>query len=489
MTRHDRTIVERFLALTLYLTPLLLLIPSQITRVVVIFPFGPNIAAFFIAVIQFLAITILVISSQKVKLCRRDLIASAVLIALAVIAYLRIFLFDFSEYLNFPNRYLFSGIAPYALALSTFFTLKQIKATKYDFIIVGGLTFCITILWSIEYALHRLDFLPPWVYSTPLKWWGRSTPDIFDSVLTTNVLLTSKLLTLSLCAICFVWLRKHIWSIILLIPFVAFIPAIIGTSEKENILMLITFSTGLILKTTYDLSRKSIKLWQKGEAKQLTVTILISIAAVVVTEFTLNKRAVDANYGAVIERTYSFPPGLNSPNANATFHSFFERIAQATRGYEVFKHNPLGYGPGIGQMMLFSGHISDELTQDLVSSPAFSYYASLHKSGFVIADFQQKPVQDIYSLHFWFFAIILDFGLFAIVLLAYLAYKIIRETVSAFFYGSADHFALILCIWALIAGVFFSPFMKANLAWLLVILYGAIFSVGSRPRIEDKHES
>lgn len=413
-------------------------------------------------------------------------------ILITAIAYLRILFFDLAGYIDLPNRILFGGIPNYLLMLSTYATVRHLSLQRSHITRQIYLLVIISIVWALEFLGSEYDLLSTTIYSTPMDFFGFGWPNFFDSALSTNVLHTSKVMTFALLTICLTWLKSDRINLWLIIPFGCLIPSIIATQEKEVIIMLSVSCLGIAVKLLADLLNGSFRNNPRRSYFAFIVTATLLPVSFYISHNILEKRQVTQNYSAQIIATYraqyeesgeptrpipnisDFPIPvtiMDSPTVNAFLHSLYERIAQGLRSYEVFLDNVIGYGPGIGQIMLYSGKIPSDYTDALRDSRIFRYYASVNRSGSATADFQQIPVTKRHSLHLWFPNIFLDYGIFgAFIFFYFLGIIILRYFATLFYEPPAEHFK-ILTILALMGGLFFSPFMKAALGWLIVLLF------------------
>ena len=447
-------------------------------------PSGPNLAVFILAIAQLFLITASITATKKIKFTPREICVFALFIVITATAYLRLYFFDLAGYIELPIRIMFGGIPNYLLMLSTYATIRHLSLQTSSITRLINFIIIISIVWALEFLGYTYDLLPTHINSTPMDFLGFGFPDFFDSALSTNILHTSKVMTFALLSICLIWLKAARINLWLIIPFGCLIPAIIATQEKEVILMLGVPCLGIVVKLLADLLNGSFRNNPRRSYFSFIVAATLITVSFYISQNILEKRQVTQNYGAQINATLDSPTTftiLDTFMANAFLHSSYERIVQGLRSYEVFLDNVVGYGPGIGQIMLFSGKIPSDHTEALRNSRIFKYYASVNRSGSAIADFQQIPVTERHSLHLWFLNIFLDYGVYGILIFSYfLKIIVVRYFETLFHEPPAENFK-VLALLALIGGLFFSPLQKAALGWLLILLF--VF-IKNKDRIE-----
>jgi len=314
-----------------------------------------------------------------------------------------------------------SGIAQYSFMFSVLLSLSVIKWQEEDFELFIKILLAVCLLWGVE-AIVTYYFGGNFFGLASIK----GSNEFFDSGITSSLNIVSRISVIGFWSCLYFYFRYKSFMFVLFS--LVMVLVVTATQTKAPIL---SISIGAILFVVlsfvmyicnYNLFKKKFNIF---------LTILILTVSSLATIINFENRKVDIDYMSIIDSNRGADldsanpiPMVTRSYANTFIHASLDRVYQYIRAIEVFLHNPLGYGAGIGYHMMFSSEIDDNIIKRIYDHDLFLTYRQHATASFLSSDIQQQSVTKTHSLHSTILNYILDYGIFALFFLFFYFRKI-----------------------------------------------------------------
>jgi hypothetical protein len=383
--------------------PLFLLIPTQYARATW-WPFANSGPTIFMFIAAFILLFLFIYESiQESKVVKLSLVQKLFFLwLLHTFISIALILIGARPSLESIGARIYVGVPPYFIAFMVFIIIEKNKWKIRDFENVVKVLLFVSAVWSIECILAwYLGFTLPGLSSANIE-----GEEWFSSGF------TNSLHTVSKASLIMFWLSiymfyRHEKSRYLLFTLGSFLTIIANLNRATNALLI----AGLILFLYFMFVRYSRKKSNQSKIKQTFKALFgISAALVIISGSVL----VNANVkGSLL----------------ADSHGFIERAYQYSRAVELIIQNPQGVGAGIGYNYAYSEEVPQLFTEDLINIEPFSTFSKFYQSGILGANLQQKKVGEadsVYSIHNFSLNIIMDYGVFGLIIIIFYIYWLLR---------------------------------------------------------------
>lgn len=402
--------LNQILTKLILLSVIILLIPTQQHMATwYVFNYGPILIMLIIAIILSYCALLLFISNKQSSVNFYILIFFFIW-SLQTLIFNGLTILGFWESLNEIGVKSVSGISSYYLAFISVLIVDLVKWQNSDFEKFIKAILIVCLIWGIECIItYYLGYKIPGLESMSFS------GDFFDSGFSTNLHIVSKISIIGFWGSIYFYYKNSekkymIFSIINLM-------VLYSTHSKVALgSVLIAFTMFILISL---LNRKN-----QGNVLNKVISLLLIFCLLLGTLSIFNKREISS--------AGSSYTGIDNAIIANIVHSSMDRIFQYSRAVEVFISNPLGYGAGIGYLIAYSEQVSQPITLDIKNWKTMRAYVNRHPiGGWLSKDLQQEIVCQTNcsrkvkpnTIHNFYLNLIVDYGVFAIVLiLIYLTY-------------------------------------------------------------------